>query len=170
MTSRVSNPGCSQRRRTRKPGRHASRLSYVSESNHFARRRTDLFFPTAHVRSSTLDAAARRDSALPPDDMTGPKVSPPSGLTFSSPIRMNVAQPKRKCTCPGVIRSIHFPVMNRGPYAEQRTSCGLYDRASQGMPGHTNRLQGGVAPVDPHQREGKPPLLDTPPAVRGVRA
>jgi hypothetical protein len=39
---------------------------------------------------------------------------------------------------------------------EQRTSYGLYDRASLWMPGQPTRLPGDVAPVDPHQRGASP--------------
>ena len=56
-----------------------------------------------------------------------------------------------------------------GPHVEQRTSCVLYDRASFGMPGQTTRLRGGSAPVDPRQRGGLSPLLDTPRQLCGGR-
>lgn len=48
------------------------------------------------------------------------------------------------------------------PHIEQRTSCVLFNRASFRMLGCTTRLQGGFAPVDPHQRGDWPPLLDSP--------
>jgi hypothetical protein len=59
--------------------------------------------------------------------------------------------------------------MNRSPYIEQRTSYVLYDRASCRMLSHSTRLA-GLSARAPDQRGGKPPLLDTPPVLRGGRA
>jgi hypothetical protein len=50
-----------------------------------------------------------------------------------------------------------FARQRRGPYAERRTSCVLYDRASYRMPAPPTRLPGSFAPVDPDQRGDVPP-------------
>jgi hypothetical protein len=59
-----------------------------------------------------------------------------------------------------------FGRQRRGPYAERRTSCVLYDRASCRMPAPPTRLPGGFAPVDPDQRGSKPPCWIPPGAAR----
>jgi hypothetical protein len=69
---------------------------------------------------------------------------------------------QEKTACGETDSSIHFPVMSEGLHVERRTSYVLFNRASCQMPGQTTRLQGGFAPVDPHQRGSRPPLLDTP--------
>ena len=59
-----------------------------------------------------------------------------------------------------------FGRQRRGPYAERRTSCVLYDRASCRMPAPPTRLPGSFAPVDPDQRGSKPPCWIPPGAAR----
>jgi hypothetical protein len=53
-----------------------------------------------------------------------------------------------------------------GAYAERRTSCVLYDRASYRMPAPPTRLPGSFAPVDPDQRGDIPPCWIPPGAAR----
>jgi hypothetical protein len=62
-----------------------------------------------------------------------------------------------------------FQVMNRSTHKERRTSCVLYDRASCRMPSPPTRLA-GLSARAPDQKGGLPPLLDTPPVLRGGRA
>jgi hypothetical protein len=59
-----------------------------------------------------------------------------------------------------------FGRQRRGPYAERRTSCVLYDRASCRMPAPPTRLPGSFAPVEPDQRGSKPPCWIPPGAAR----
>jgi hypothetical protein len=59
-----------------------------------------------------------------------------------------------------------FGRQRRGPYAERRTSCVLYDRASCRMPAPPTRLPGSFAPVDPDQRGDIPPCWIPPGAAR----
>jgi hypothetical protein len=56
-----------------------------------------------------------------------------------------------------LILGFTFGRQRRGPYAERRTSCVLYDRASCRMPAPPTRLPGSFAPVDPDQRGDIPP-------------
>jgi hypothetical protein len=111
--------------------------------------------------------AVSRFSALSREVAGSPKASPRSGPAFSLlPWRNGLASPE-KTACGESDSSIHFPVMSEGPHAERRTSYVLFNRASCRMSDQTTRLQGGFAPVDPHQRGSKPPLLDTPLRHRG---
>lgn len=59
-----------------------------------------------------------------------------------------------------------FESQSGGTYAERRTSCVLYDRASCRMRVPPTRLPGGFAPVDPDQRGSKPPCWIPPGAAR----
>jgi hypothetical protein len=111
--------------------------------------------------------AARRSGALPLDNDGRPKASPRSALAFSLLPWRNGRASREKTACGESDSSIHFPAMSEGLRVERRTSYVLFNRASCRMPGQTTRLQGGFAPVDPHQRGGKPPLLDTPVRHRG---
>jgi hypothetical protein len=61
----------------------------------------------------------------------------------------------------GFIRRMQTTTRHKG----RRTSCVLFNRTSFRMPGCTTRLQGGFAPVDPHQRGDDPPF-GFPPLTR----
>jgi hypothetical protein len=65
-----------------------------------------------------------------------------------------------------LILGFTFGRQRRGPYAERRTSCVLYDRASCRMPAPPTRLPGSFAPVDPDQRGDIPPCWIPPGAAR----
>jgi hypothetical protein len=78
----------------------------------------------------------------------------------------SAGETKRRLAAQLILRFI-LPRITEGPYAEQRTSYVLFNRASSRMPGKTTRLPGGVAPVDPHQR-GASPSSGLSPIRRGV--
>jgi hypothetical protein len=61
-----------------------------------------------------------------------------------------------------VILRFSFRCKSGGPYAGQRTSYGLYNRASLRMPSYTTRLPGAFSPVDPDQRGATAPRLGSP--------
>src|SRR5665213_795430 len=105
-----------------------------------------------------LIIAVRCVSTSPLDVAISPKASPRSGLTFScceggTFRRRNTG----KISCPGVILSIHFPVMNRSPYGDQRTSCVLYIPRILSDARYSQHAWQGFHPVHP-TKEGAGPL------------
>jgi|ERR1700733_10398444 len=113
---------------------------------------------------------ARRESALPPDVTGGAKGSPRSGLTFASLTLMNVTEAKSKIACPGVILSIHFRVMNRRPYKEQRTSCVLCIPRILTDARYPQHAWQGFQPVHPTKERERPLCWILPLRATGGRA